>query len=105
MFDGDWCSKLVNLNLINGPVENTIVFVAFADQEIVEDLMEIGIIRLVLNAKRVDIIEMHCGFFRKAITKFPILVAFFFSSMNLPFCSWLLASRSLPKERTVVIRT
>ena len=46
--------------LQNGPAENIILFITFADKNIVEELAKKGVIKLVPQAKRAEMIEIFC---------------------------------------------
>ena len=48
----------VLLILVHGPVEHVIVLEAFTDEEITEDLAEVRVVRLVIEAERTGVVQV-----------------------------------------------
>jgi hypothetical protein len=48
----------VLLVLVHSPVKDVVVLEALADEEITEDLAEVGVVRLVVEAKRAGVVEV-----------------------------------------------
>ena len=62
-------SLSVLLVFVDSPIEDIVVLEGFADEEIAEDLTEIGVVRLVVEAERSSVVEVDCKLVREASTE------------------------------------
>jgi hypothetical protein len=59
----------VLLVLVDGPIEDIVVLEALTDEEIAEDLAEIGVVRLVIEAQGAGVVQVDGKLVRKATAK------------------------------------
>lgn len=59
----------VLLVLVHSPVEDVVVLEALANEEITEDLAEVGVVRLVVETKRAGVVEVDGELVREATAK------------------------------------
>jgi hypothetical protein len=87
------------LIVVDGPIKDIVVLETLTNEEITEDLSEIRVIRLVVKAEGMNVVEVDGELIREAMQRTSVGVVIFFSMIRSYLCFLVASSlKALPRE-------